>query len=212
MGPPSYMRSVVERNVVMRRIPVQETQANSQAAKKIPRAYFSEFITAKMGMVCHRHVSSPPAPVASWHQTPWGVRQWVTPKAPRDTSAVMLAAAHNNENGHLKQLGCCTDTITTLKLVSLYGKSDSVMPQRQREEAEVYLQSFSNSALGGVVNFTSRPLHHREIAPAYIAQGAGWTSESVWTLRRREIFFVPVGFRIPDCPPLCLVTFTTFNL
>jgi hypothetical protein len=142
-GPPSYMRSVVNRNVVMWRIPIQETQPNSQASKKTNGAYFFEFITVKVAIVCHRHVSSPPAPVAFWHQTPWGVRQWVTPKAPRDTSAVMLAAALNNEIRHLKQRRCCTDTCRTLKLVNLKSKSDSTMPQRHTGGSEVCLHSFS---------------------------------------------------------------------
>jgi hypothetical protein len=140
-------------------------------------------------MVCHRHVSSPPAPVASWHQTPWGVRQWVTPKAPRDTSAVMLAAAHNHENRHLKQLGCCTDTVRTLKLASLKGKSESAMPQRRTGGAEVYLHSFSTSTLSGVVRFTSRPLHHREKNPA-IHWTRSWVDPRVGldASQKRKIF------------------------
>ena len=86
------------------------------------------------------------------------------------------------------------------------------MPQRHTRGAEVHHHSFSNSALGEVVNFTSRPLYQRERTLVYIEQEDGWTPESVWTLRRREESLAPVGFRVPDRPPLCLVPFTTFNL
>ena len=60
-----------------------------------------------------------------------------------------------------------------LRNTGLKGKSDSVMPQRHTGAAEVYFHSFSNSALGGVVNFTPRPLYHREITLVYIEQEAG---------------------------------------
>jgi len=100
----------------------------------------------------------------------------------------------------------------SLRNTDLKGKSDSVMPQRHTRGEELYHHSFSNSVLGGVVNFTPRPLYHREITLVYIEQKSGWTPGSIWTLRRREKSLTTIGFRIPDRPPLCLVPFTTFNL
>ena len=86
------------------------------------------------------------------------------------------------------------------------------MPQRHTGGTEVDIHSFSNSALGGMVNFTPRPLYHREITLVYTEQEDGWTPGSVWTLRRREKSLAPIGFRIPDRPPLRIVPFSSFNL
>ena len=60
----------------------------------------------------------------------------------------------------------------------LKGKSDSVMPQSHTGGAEVYLHSFSNSALGGVVNFIRRPLYHRGNNPGTYCT-RGWVDPRV---------------------------------
>jgi hypothetical protein len=49
-----------------------------------------------------------------------------------------------------------------------------------------------------MVSFMSRPLYPwRKIRQVFIGYEAGWASEPVWTLRKREKYLDPAGNRTP---------------